>query len=157
MSYLEELQREHRARKRRLFMRAQTTAPKRTRVFPLSTAGTATGRMFIGLDPEIDQRRSAVQIIESVLKVAGLGRRDFMSGYRARHLVTARHIAAYLMHRCTRLSYPQIAQRIGWRHHTTAIHGVRRATKDLRDDPLMKAVVMDLGLRLTRVLDLRAA
>ena len=44
---------------------------------------------------------------------------------RSRHIVKARHEAMYLLKTQTDLSFPQIAEKIGGRDHTTVIYGFR--------------------------------
>ena len=45
---------------------------------------------------------------------------------RARHIARSRQVGMYLAQRFTVLSYPEIGRRFGGRHHSTAIHAVRR-------------------------------
>ena len=50
---------------------------------------------------------------------------DMLSERRRKHLVAARHEAMYEIYARTNLSLPQIGKKMGWRDHTTIIHGIR--------------------------------
>lgn len=162
MSYLEELNRAHAERRKRLFhvrqqpvdipQKAIETPPPPRMAPPLSTFGQATGRMFIGLDPDLangDYRRSADEIIAAVMRVGRIGPGDFFSHRRYTRSARIRHVAMFLMHHCTLMSYPMIGKKLGNRDHSTVIHGVRKVTsKRGFFEPLLSEVMAALNLKL---------
>ncbi len=98
----------------------------------IKTCGTATGSMWLGLDPEGLGPRSirGSDIISAALKVTQVRRNEFMSHRRSRHIAEARQLAYYFMHRFTRLSLPHIGKLAGGRDHSTVTHGIRRVTTE---------------------------
>ncbi len=78
------------------------------------------------LDRQMSQPLHAEQIFESVCEFFGLERSELMSGRRQRTISLARSVAMYLTRKCTNLSYPDIAGRMGKRNHSTVISACRR-------------------------------
>lgn len=72
-------------------------------------------------------RIMARDVAEFVAKRHGLTFDDLYSQRRTRHYARARQIAMYAIRRlCPHMSYPGIGRLLGWRDHTTVIHGVRK-------------------------------
>ena len=84
------------------------------------------GEVLHDLDRQMSQPLHAEQIFESVCDFFGLERRELMSGRRQRTISLARSVAMYLTRKCTNLSYPDIAGRMGKRNHSTVISACRR-------------------------------
>jgi hypothetical protein len=94
-----------------------------------------------------------VKITDAVLE--GISERwrftpeQIRGGCRIRDLVTARHIAMYVL-REAGLSYPAIAREIGHRDHTTVMHGVAKLGRfmermsTLRPGDPMRLAIIDL-------------
>lgn len=57
----------------------------------------------------------------------GITVEQLLSGRRARTFSYPRMVAMYITRECTRLSFPQIGERFGNRHHTSVMHAVRWA------------------------------
>ena len=85
-------------------------------------------------------------VLESISEHWGFSREQLIGGCRIRELVTARHIAMYVL-RQAGLSYPAIAREIGGRDHTTVMHGVakieRWMAKASPSNP-MRLIIIDL-------------
>jgi len=61
-----------------------------------------------------------------VAKRAGLTFHDLCCQRRSRAYARPRQIAMYLIRElCPHMSYPAIGRMLGWRDHTTILHGVR--------------------------------
>lgn len=65
-------------------------------------------------------------IVGSVCEYFGLEPRDLMSGRRQRTISLARSVAMFLVRRTSKLSFPEIASRMGKRNHSTVISACRR-------------------------------
>lgn len=75
------------------------------------------------------------EIIKRVVaKEFGVSVKDIESDYRIREYVTPRHVAMYLAHKLTKMSFPQISRATGGRDHSTAIHAVRGLSSKLLSD-----------------------
>lgn len=78
------------------------------------------------LDRQLNQPLRPEPIFEAVCEFFGLEKRELMSGRRQRTISLARSVAMYLTRKCTSLSYPEIAGRMGKRNHSTVISACRR-------------------------------
>lgn len=98
--------------------------------------GSQTAACIVTLRDAVDddrQRRVTFsEIVNAVLAVTGVQRHDFFSPRRNRRVVHARHVAYYLCHTLTALSYVQIGRFCGKRDHTTVMHGVRKVRGNIR-------------------------
>ncbi len=72
-------------------------------------------------------------VIDTVCNRLVVDRADLMGTGRHRRVVAARGLVAYLARSMTTLSYPEIAQALGRRHHSTFHTAVKRITKQLRE------------------------
>jgi chromosomal replication initiator protein len=79
-------------------------------------------------------RPSPEVILEVVAHHFGLRQKDLRSPERTGPRTSARQAAAYLLRTRCGLSFPDIGRRIG-RHHTTALHSVKRSSFRLTRDP----------------------
>jgi chromosomal replication initiator protein len=70
-------------------------------------------------------------IIDTVCSRLGLGRGDLMGSGRHRRVVLARAMVAYLGRELTTLSYPEIAQAMGRRHHSTVHSAAQRLSRQI--------------------------
>ncbi len=75
---------------------------------------------------------SAKQIIEACAKYYQISVEDILSPKRDKDIVRPRHLAMYLMRSELHLSYPKIAQELGRKDHTTAIHSVEKLEKSIQ-------------------------
>ena len=65
-------------------------------------------------------------ILGSVCDYFGLESKDLMSGRRQRTISLARSVAMFLVRKTSKLSFPEIASRMGKRNHSTVISACRR-------------------------------
>ncbi|MEM8873118.1 MAG: chromosomal replication initiator protein DnaA [Planctomycetota bacterium] len=89
------------------------------------------------LERQHNQPLQPEAILEATCEYFGLDRRDLMSGRRQRTISLARSIAMYLVRKTSKLSFPEIANRLGKRNHSTVISACRRIEKALEaNEPL---------------------
>ncbi len=84
------------------------------------------GEVLHDLDRQMSQPLRPEQIFEAVCEFFSLDRKELMSGRRQRTISLARSVAMFLTRKCTNLSYPDIAGRMGKRNHSTVISACRR-------------------------------
>ncbi len=72
-------------------------------------------------------------VIDTVCARLVVSRADLLATGRHRRVVTARGVVAYLGRTMTTLSYPEIAQALGRKHHSTVHTAVSRMTRHLKD------------------------
>ena len=65
-------------------------------------------------------------VLTSVCSYFGLEMKDLMSGRRQRTISLARSVAMYLVRKTSKLSFPEIAGKMGKRNHSTVISACRR-------------------------------
>lgn len=82
-------------------------------------------------------------IIDETAGYFGLTRQDLVSKSRSRPLTNARHVAMYLMRECTGLSLIKIGEAFE-RDHTTAMHGISKVEKLMRERGGLYRQVQDL-------------
>ncbi len=70
-------------------------------------------------------------VIDAVCRRMSVARGDLMGGCRERRVVTGRGLVAYLSRDLTTLSFPEIAQALGRKHHSTVHTAVMRVTRQL--------------------------
>ena len=68
-------------------------------------------------------------ILNGVCNYFGLDHKELMSGRRQRTISLARSVAMYLVRKNSRLSFPEIAGKLGKRNHSTVISACRRIEK----------------------------
>lgn len=76
--------------------------------------------------PQTQQVVTPSHIMNACSNMFGVSVEEIMGASRMRQLVTARHIAMYVMREMTELSFPAIATEFGDRDHTTVIHAVNK-------------------------------
>jgi chromosomal replication initiator protein len=72
-------------------------------------------------------------ILDAVAETYGLSVEDLIGPRRARPLVTARHVAMYLMRTLTDYSYPSIGKVFGGRDHSTCISAYDKIEGQMRE------------------------
>jgi chromosomal replication initiator protein len=70
-------------------------------------------------------------VIEAVCRRMSVARSDLMGGCRERRVVAGRGLVAYLSRDLTTLSFPEIAQALGRKHHSTVHTAAMRVTRQL--------------------------
>ena len=94
------------------------------------------------------QHLSAKQIIDRTAKHFQLTPAEICSAKRDKHIVTPRQIAMYLLRSELHLSFPKIANELGRKDHTTAIHSVEKIEKAIKLDMLIREQVAELREKL---------
>lgn len=79
------------------------------------------------------QRPSPRQIIAEVAQRRGLTLEDLMGPSRLKRITRVRQEAMWELRQRTKLSFPQIARRLGRTNHTTALHAFRRHEERLAE------------------------
>ena len=94
------------------------------------------------------QHVSAKQIIDKTAKYFSLSTSEICSAQRDKHIVTPRQIAMYLLRSELHLSFPKIANELGRKDHTTAIHSVEKIEKSIKLDFVIREQVAEIRERL---------
>lgn len=88
------------------------------------------------------------QIIDKTAKHFQLEPKEICSAKRDKHIVVPRQIAMYLLRSELHLSFPKIAQELGRKDHTTAIHSVEKIERAIKLDFLIREQVAEIRDRL---------
>jgi chromosomal replication initiator protein len=80
-------------------------------------------------------------VIERVAAYFDLQTGDIIGAKRDKEIVVPRQIAMYLMRHDMNLSFPKIAQNVGGRDHTTAMHSVTKIEKQLENDDALRGEI----------------
>lgn len=94
------------------------------------------------------QHVSAKQIIDKTARYFSLTPAEICSEKRDKHIVTPRQIAMYLLRSELHLSFPKIANELGRKDHTTAIHSVEKIEKSIKLDFTIREQVAELREKL---------
>jgi chromosomal replication initiator protein len=73
---------------------------------------------------------------------------DITSPKRDKHIVVPRQIAMYLLRSELHLSFPKIANELGRKDHTTAIHSVEKIEKAIKLDYITRQQVTEIREKL---------
>lgn len=91
---------------------------------------------------------SAKQIIERTAKQFQIDLSEILSSKRDKDIVVPRQVAMYLLRSELHLSFPKIAQELGRKDHTTAMHSVEKISKELHFDTVLKEQINEIKERL---------
>ena len=69
---------------------------------------------------------------------------DICSAKRDKHIVVPRQVAMYLLRSELHMSFPRIAQELGRKDHTTAIHSVEKISRAMKLDYLVREQVAEV-------------
>ncbi|RYX79392.1 chromosomal replication initiator protein DnaA [bacterium] len=94
------------------------------------------------------QHITAKQIIDKTAKHFQLSTPEICSSRRDKHIVTPRQIAMYLLRSELHLSFPKIANELGRKDHTTAIHSVEKIEKSIKLDFTIREQVAEIKEKL---------
>jgi len=94
------------------------------------------------------QHISSKQIIDRTAKHFQLDVSEICSAKRDKHIVVPRQIAMYLLRSELHLSFPKIANELGRKDHTTAIHSVEKIEKAIKLDFLIREQVSSIREKL---------
>ncbi|HSW77803.1 MAG TPA: chromosomal replication initiator protein DnaA [Candidatus Chromulinivoraceae bacterium] len=88
------------------------------------------------------------QIIDKTARHFQIDGKEICSAKRDKHIVVPRQIAMYLLRSELHLSFPKIANELGRKDHTTAIHSVEKIEKAIKLDFLIREQVADIREKL---------
>lgn len=94
------------------------------------------------------QHITAKQIVDKTAKYFQLKPEEMCSSKRDKHIVVPRQIAMYLLRSELHLSFPKIANELGRKDHTTAIHSVEKIEKSIKLDLLIRENIADIREKL---------
>ncbi len=94
------------------------------------------------------QHLTTKQIIERTAKYFELSPAEMCSAKRDKHIVVPRQIAMYLLRSELHLSFPRIANELGRKDHTTAIHSIEKIEKAVKLDFVIREHVAEIKERL---------
>lgn len=94
------------------------------------------------------QHITSKQIIDKTARHFQIAVEEICSPKRDKHIVTPRQIAMYLLRSELHLSFPKIAQELGRKDHTTAIHSVEKIEKAIKLDYLIREQVAEIREKL---------
>ena len=90
------------------------------------------------------QHITAKQIIDRTARYFNLDPKDMCSARRDKFIVQPRQIAMYLLRSELKMSFPKIAQELGRKDHTTAMHSVEKITKESLTNQLVREQINDV-------------
>lgn len=90
------------------------------------------------------RRLSPEKIFEIVQKFYNIANEDLLSTKRNKEYVLPRQIVMFLLRSEMRLSYPQIAQKIGKKDHTTIMHGCGKIENQLNQNKDLQKEIAQL-------------
>ncbi|NTW61871.1 chromosomal replication initiator protein DnaA [Candidatus Saccharibacteria bacterium] len=94
------------------------------------------------------QHLSSKQIIDRTAKHFQLEQSEICGSKRDKHIVVPRQIAMYLLRSELHLSFPKIANELGRKDHTTAIHSIEKIEKAIKLDFLIREQVASIREKL---------
>ncbi len=94
------------------------------------------------------QHLNAKQVVDKTAKFFQIEVDEIKSPRRDKHIVGPRQIAMYLLRSELHLSFPKIANELGRKDHTTAIHSVEKIEKALKFDFIIREQVASIRERL---------
>lgn len=92
-------------------------------------------------------------VIDAVCAHLGVSRAELIGSRRNRQVVTARGLVAYLGREMTSHSYPEIAQEMGRKYHSTVHTAAQRLKRQLRDDDTVQLGRGDPPMRMQELVD----
>lgn len=98
-----------------------------------------------GLYPRSALRKSSIEDIKAaVCERFGISSEELVSPTRTARLTWPRQAAMYLARELTSQSLPSIGREFGGRDHTTVMHALKRAEKQISADPMLRRAVDEL-------------
>jgi len=89
------------------------------------------------------RKTSPQTILKSVADFYNISINDLLKRSRKKEVVKPRQVAMFLLREETKLSFPEIGQKLGGRDHSTVIHAcVKIKEESSVDDPLKQELVM---------------
>lgn len=94
------------------------------------------------------QHLTPKQIIDKTARHFQIDTKEICGNKRDKHIVVPRQVAMYLLRSELHLSFPRIAQELGRKDHTTAIHSVEKIEKSIKLDFLIREQVAEIREKL---------
>lgn len=94
------------------------------------------------------QHLTPKQIIDKTARHFQIDMKDICGNKRDKHIVVPRQVAMYLLRSELHLSFPRIANELGRKDHTTAIHSVEKIEKSIKLDFLIREQVAEIREKL---------
>lgn len=94
------------------------------------------------------QHLSPKQIIDKTARHFQIDVKELCSPKRDKHIVVPRQIAMYLLRSELHLSFPKIANELGRKDHTTAIHSVEKIEKAAKLDVMIREQISEIREKL---------
>ena len=94
------------------------------------------------------QHLTAKQIIDKTARHFQIDSKEMCSSKRDKYIATPRQIAMYLLRSELHMSFPRIAQELGRKDHTTAIHSVNKIEKAIKLDLTIREQVAEIREKL---------
>ena len=89
------------------------------------------------------RKTSPQLILKTVAEFYNISMNDLLKRSRKKEVVRPRQIAMFLLREETKLSFPEIGQKLGGRDHSTVIHACEKIREEVSvDDPLKTELVM---------------
>ncbi|NCU31146.1 chromosomal replication initiator protein DnaA [Candidatus Saccharibacteria bacterium] len=84
------------------------------------------------------------QIVDKTARYFRLDLKEIVGAKRDKHIVVPRQIAMYLLRSELHMSFPRIANELGRKDHTTAIHSVDKIERSLKLDQFIREQVAEI-------------
>lgn len=94
---------------------------------------------------------SPKNVIEKTAKYFQVPLEDILSSKRDKDIVVPRQVAMYMLREELHMSFPKIAQELGRKDHTTAMHSVEKISREIGLDNTIKSAVTGIKERLYAV------
>lgn len=91
---------------------------------------------------------TAKQVVERTARHFQIQTAEICGIKRDKHIVVPRQVAMYLLRSELHLSFPKIAQELGRKDHTTAIHSVEKIERSIKLDMMIREHVMEIREKL---------
>jgi len=88
-----------------------------------------------GILPETSQATNPAEILKAVATHYGLKPAELRARTKRESIVFPRQVAMYVLKEAIGLSLPEIGSLFGNKHHTTALHSIRKITARREEDP----------------------
>ncbi|TXG77484.1 chromosomal replication initiator protein DnaA [Patescibacteria group bacterium] len=108
----------------------------------------AVATSVIGKGQARPKHISPKQIVEKTAKYFQVPLEDIMSAKRDKDIVVPRQIAMYMLREELHMSFPKIAQELGRKDHTTAMHSIDKIAREIAVDSTVKSAVTGIKERL---------
>ena len=90
---------------------------------------------------EIDKKITPNIIINAVANYFNITPSDLKKTRRSKSMIIPRQITMYLLRELTQMSFPEIGNLLGAKHHTTILYGARKLTSLLKKDKKIQTAV----------------